>query len=121
MACGWRPVAARSKCARSSTTSITDHSGALALSGKLALERLGDQRAGLADAVKLDEGAEARALLLAEQHGVKRRKPIAQRLEAVLLADGVNLRLDLLGRQAVFHLGKPRIEIKQRRPLLLAR
>ena len=43
--------------------------------GKLAGQRLGDQGAGLGNAIKLDEGAEARALGLAEQHLVKRAEP----------------------------------------------
>src|SRR5581483_3916822 len=86
---------------------------------ELAPKRLGDQRACLGDAVKLDEGAEARALRLAEQNFVERREPVAQRLEAVLLADRIDLGLNLLGEHAVRQPGEPRVEIEERGALLI--
>ena len=49
------------------------------------LELFLDQSARLGDAVERDEGAEARALRLAEQHLVEGREPGAQRLEACSL------------------------------------
>ena len=64
------------------------------------LERLLNQRAGFRDAVKLDERAEAWALRLTEQNLVERREPGAQRLEAVLLADGIDYGLNLLSKRA---------------------
>src|SRR5512144_2281637 len=97
------------------------HLASSARGDELALKRLGDERAGLRDTVKLDEGAEAWALRLAEQDFVERGEPAAQRLEAVPLADRIDLGLDLLGEHAARQLGEPRVEIEQSRALLLRR
>src|SRR6476659_8582267 len=63
-------------------------------------ERLLYQHTGFGNAVKLDEGAEARALGLAEQHLIEGGEPRAQRFEAMLLADGIDLCLNLLRQHA---------------------
>src|SRR5690554_4777353 len=89
--------------------------------GQCAVQRLSDQRARLLDAVKLDEGTEARPLRLAEQHLVERREPIAQRLEAVRLADGVDLALNALGKRALRQFGETPLELGERGTLLFVR
>src|SRR5262245_7984140 len=64
---------------------------------QLALQRLGDQGAGVVDTKQLDEATEAWALRLSEQHLVKGREPRPQRLEAVRLADFIDQILQILG------------------------
>src|ERR1044071_789567 len=56
-------------------------------------ERLADQRRGLLAPVERDEGAEARPLVLAQQHFIERLEPGAQLRERMALADLVDLGL----------------------------
>src|ERR1700753_3615668 len=74
---------------------------------QLARQAFADQRAGFADAEDRCKRTEARAAFLAEEHFVERLEPIAQRLEAVLLADSKHFVLD---RLRVSDLGRQRIE-----------
>ena len=67
------------------------------LGRELAREAGVDQGDRLGDAVERDEAAEARALLLAEEHLVDRGEPVAERLEAVVVADGEDEVLQRLG------------------------
>ena len=69
---------------------------------KLAGQRIGDELAGFGDAVESDEGAEAGALLCPEQHAIDGAEPVAQRLEAVRLADLVDEVLQVLGVARAF-------------------
>src|ERR1700730_4757595 len=85
-----------------------------------SIQGLRDQRSGLVDAVKLDERAEAGPLGLAEEHLVKGAEPVAQRLKAVLLADRIDLSLDRFGERCLRQLAKTRIEIDERRAILVA-
>ena len=57
----------------------------------LAGEGPADQHGRLAHAVERRERAEARSLALAEQDFVERAEPVAQIVERVRLADGVDL------------------------------
>ena len=80
-----------------------------------------DQRDRLGDAVDRDEAAEARPLGLAEQHLVERAEPGAQRLEAVLVADGVDEVLQRLGVRRPVPGGQPVAQVGERRRLVRRR
>src|SRR3954469_24800238 len=106
----------------------------LVLAQKLAGKRAGDEGAGLGDAVENDEGAEARAALLAEQDLVDRREPglgdAGAPVGALRLAGGVGEMpapdlvddgLQGLGIGRAFVGGKRLGELRQRRALGLVR
>ena len=84
-------------------------------------ERALDQGAGLGRAVDGDEGAEARAFALAQQHLVQGLEPVAQIGEGVALADLVELVLDRLGVGILAGGAQPAVQLLERRPLLVAR
>ena len=77
-----------------------------------------DQGAGLGRAVDGDEGAEARAFALAQQHLVQGLEPVAQIGEGVALADLVELVLDRLGVRMLAGSAQPAMQLLDRRPLL---
>ena len=66
---------------------------------QFAGQGLFDQRPGFGNAIKRHEGAEARPLVLTEQHLIEPGKPVAQVLEGMGLADLVDLVLDVLARR----------------------
>src|SRR3569833_4006601 len=68
---------------------------------QLAGQRGFDELAGFVDAVEGDERAEARALIGAKQHLIDRAEPVAQRIEAVRVADRIDDVLQFLGVERV--------------------
>src|SRR5690625_4825782 len=64
------------------------------LGSRLALQRPPDERLGVVQPVEGEKGAEAGALLLAEENFVAGLEPVAQVGEGVTLADLVDLVLD---------------------------
>ena len=77
-----------------------------------------DQRHAVGDAVERDEGAEARALALAEQHLVEARNQSRSSAKRVALADLVDLVLDRLGVARLGHASQQSRQLLQRRALL---